>query len=159
MKRWSFHPRVKAALRDQPWRLAVRVVNLALPLPPSTNELYRNRTKQEIANGKAMGIALRGRARTERYKTWARAAGNALIAAKPGRIEGRYSLTITIAETARMDLGNAEKALSDLLVKHGVVDDDYKARRILLERSAALARHEMLVTVIPYAVQRARAAA
>lgn len=146
-------------LADAQWpRRKAELVSVVLPLAPSVNELYRNRTKQEIANGRAMGIALRGRARTERYRTWARAAGNALIAAKPGRIEGRYSLTITIAETARMDLGNAEKALSDLLVKHGVVDDDKKASLIRLERSAALARHEMLVTVVPYAAAQARAA-
>ncbi len=149
---------IKDALADNSWRPVSHLVNLALPLPPSVNSLYRNRTKQEIANGKAMGIALRGRARTERYRTWARAAGNALMAAKPGRIEGRYDLTITIGETARLDLGNAEKALSDLLQKCGVIEDDRKANRIHLERSSALGRHEMLVTVRPYVAQQARAA-
>lgn len=152
------HASIKHALADNAWRPVSRLVNLALPLTPSVNALYRNRTKQEIANGKAMGIALRGRARTERYRTWARAAGNALMAAKPGRIEGRYDLTITIGETARMDLGNAEKALSDLLQKCGVVENDRKANRILIERSSALGRHEMLVTVRPVAAQQARAA-
>ena len=149
---------IKDALADNRFRPVTRLVNLALPLPPSVNSLYRNRTKQEIANGQAMGIALRGRARTERYRTWARAAGNALMAAKPGRIEGRYDLTITIGETARLDLGNAEKALSDLLQKCGVIEDDRKANRIHLERSSALGRHEMLVTVRPYVAQQARAA-
>ena len=152
------HASIKHALADNAWRPVSRLVNLALPLTPSVNALYRNRTKQEIANGKAMGIALRGRARTERYRTWARAAGNALMAAKPDRIEGRYDLTITIGETARMDLGNAEKALSDLLQKCGVVENDRKANRILIERSSALGRHEMLVTVRPVAAQQARAA-
>jgi len=158
MSRWRSHPRVKAALADQPWRAIVSLVNLTLPLPPSVNALYRNRTKQEITNGKAMGIALRGRARTERYKTWMRAAGNALNAAKPGRVEGRYCLTLTIADSARVDLGNTEKAMSDLLVKHGVIDDDMKASAIHLERSPAIGRHEMLVTIRPYAAERARAA-
>lgn len=156
--KWSSHPKIKAALGNQFWRPVAKLVNLTLPLPPSVNALYRNRTKQELANGRAMGIALRGRARTERYKTWARAAGNALMAARPGRIEGRYSLTITIAETASMDLGNAEKALSDLLQKCGVIENDRKANVIRLERSTALARHEMLVTVVPYAAEQARAA-
>ena len=74
--------------------------------------------------GKAMGIALRGRARTERYRTWARAAGNALMAAKPGRIEGHYDLTITIGETARLD---PDDIASFALLRIG----DHDARQIV----------------------------
>lgn len=155
---WRSNPKVKAAMAEQVGRHAAQVVNLTLPLAPSVNSLYYNRSKKQLATAKALGKSLRGRGRTVRYQTWLRAAGNEINRQKPGRIAGWYDLTIEIAETAKLDLGNVEKALSDLLVRHGIVDDDAKAADIRLTRSAALSAREMNVVLRPRAVRVSRAA-
>jgi hypothetical protein len=49
-------------------------------------------------------------------------------------VVGRYSLEIYVQADALFDLGNAEKALSDLLVKHCIVRDDSLAWSIHLYR-------------------------
>lgn len=83
-----------------------------LPIPPSTNQLFRN-------------VKGKGRVRTERYNTWINAAGWELKAQKPKPVTGPVSLTIAVNEKkTRADLGNLEKAAVDLLVAHGVIEDD-----------------------------------
>lgn len=85
---------------------------LKLPSPPSTNTLFRN-------------VPGKGRVKTERYKTWLRAASNEAMAQPRFKIAGSYVLDITVMRrNVRSDLDNVCKALSDALVAWEYVEDD-----------------------------------
>ena len=88
------------------------MIILTLPFPVSVNAMYANKA--------------RGRTKSERYMTWARAAGWELQAQRQKPIHGWYTLTLFLyeADNRRRDPGNMEKAVSDLLVTHGLIDDD-----------------------------------
>lgn len=90
-----------------------RPVIIDLPTPPSVNALYRN-------------VVGKGRVKTERYRTWATAAGWELRRQCPHGVPGRYGIRVTVGRTdnRRRDLSNTIKAVEDLLVAHGVVSDD-----------------------------------
>lgn len=114
-------------LADEQWarRECDRVV-IDVPRPPSVNSLTHN-------------IPGKGRAKTDRYRTWLRAAGNLLKAQRPGRVSGAYRLTIQVERPEgkrRVDLANMEKAASDLLVTYRVIEDDRFAERVTLEWAA-----------------------
>lgn len=81
--------------------------------PPSANSLYAN-------------VPGKGRVKTERYRTWATAAGWDVKAQKPAKITGRYAITLTVQrkDNRRRDLSNLIKAVSDLLVDQQVIEDD-----------------------------------
>lgn len=114
---------------DTDARPECRALEIDLPMPPSANELY--------ANGGAHG----GRVKSEIYAKWAETAGWTLLAQKPGRIVGRYRMTIQVARPAahiRADVCNREKAVSDLLVKHRILQDDSLAERVTIEWSDAI---------------------
>jgi crossover junction endodeoxyribonuclease RusA len=85
-----------------------------LPMPPSVNALTFN-------------IPGKGRGKTEVYKAWILEAGLRLNLQRPKRMAGLVRLSIKAIrpnKRRRRDLGNLEKAVSDLLVSHGVIDDD-----------------------------------
>ena len=86
------------------------MITLTLPRPPSVNALFRN-------------IRGKGRVKTERYRTWLRAAMNEILAQKPQGIEGPYVVEIRV-DKGRADLDNLAKGPLDLLVKCGVTEDD-----------------------------------
>lgn len=89
-----------------------------LPLPPSTNNLFRN------VNGK-------GRVKTDDYKAWQEAAGWALKAQRPTPIAGPVSISISIYRASKAsDLDNRIKAVLDLIVEHSVIDDDRNVQEI-----------------------------
>lgn len=91
-----------------------------IPVPPSTNALFRN-------------VAGKGRVRTERYKTWAQAAGWAINMQKPQKISGPVALDITMErQRSTADLSNRIKGLEDLLVTMGVIDDDKHVQAIAI---------------------------
>lgn len=96
---------------------AVRVL---LPVPVSVNAIYSPR--------KGGGLRL-----SDAYSAWIRDAGWRLIQQKPGRVAGRYQITVKIPEESGADLDNLIKATSDLLQLHGVVRNDRLASRIVLE--------------------------
>lgn len=100
-------------------RATVPVVTLMLPVPVSVNEIY-SRTKA--------GMRL-----SDAYSRWIEEAGWRLIQQRPGRIFGRYQLTMRVPAESRADLDNLIKAASDLLQLHGVVRNDRDASRIVLE--------------------------
>jgi Holliday junction resolvase RusA-like endonuclease len=107
---------------DHPPRPEVERVEITLPMPPSTNGLFANKEGG-------------GRMRSEPYEQWISDAGWTLQSQRPGRVVGRYDIEICIPrrETkARFDIGNREKAISDLLVNHHVIADDSLAESILL---------------------------
>jgi Holliday junction resolvase RusA-like endonuclease len=103
-----------------PGRRVVDSVTVLLPVPPSVNRIYRH-TKE------------RGPVKSDAYKAWIDGAGWRLQAQRPGRVPGPYVLLLAVPRTSRMDIDNAAKAVSDLLQRHGVVDNDRDAVRVLLE--------------------------
>lgn len=130
------HARLKAkmneALANQWGRKEVDCVEIDLPIPPSINRLW------VPVNG--------GMVRSERYRTWWRAAGNELVRARPGRVSGAYALTLLVNRTeSKADLNNLEKAVSDLLQEHGVIENDRRGDRIELEWSNAVERCRVIV--------------
>lgn len=103
----------------------VAVSTFTLPMPPSVNGLW--------ANGK------HGRRfRTQRYDTWIYEAGAEIMRQRPKKHVGPVILTYEVQEPAgklKFDLGNREKALTDLLVSHGIIhaDDNTIVREIKLK--------------------------
>lgn len=96
-----------------------------LPKPPSTNRLYK---RVLTAKGK--------RPYTKEYTNWHNRAGWEIATQRLGqaqkRIRGRYILTFTLGR-CKLDIGNAEKAVSDLLQHMQVIENDKLAERIILQ--------------------------
>ena len=85
-------------------------ITLSAP-PPSTNNLYANTP--------------RGRIKSARYRSWIAAVGWDLKLQKVEKVGGQVALDIEVERTsACADVSNRVKALEDLLVAHGVIDDD-----------------------------------
>lgn len=97
---------------------------LRMPFPPATNNLFKN-----LRNG--------GRAKTKRYADWAKQAGWQVKAQKPPRIEGPFSLDIVVdrPDKRKRDISNLIKALEDVLVDTGVVEDDSHCQEISIRWS------------------------
>lgn len=91
-----------------------------LPRPISTNDLWVN-------------IPGKGRARSQRYRTWLRAAGWAVKAARVRQFVGPVQITLTVEEKYRGDLDNCWKAVLDCLEACGVVVNDRQFRRIIAQ--------------------------
>lgn len=89
---------------------------LFLPVPPSTNNLFRS----VVLPGKAYAT----RVKTTPYKAWLAEAGLKLNAQQPPRFDGDVAVAYAIPRNKRRDLDNYSKALGDLLVKHGVIVND-----------------------------------
>jgi crossover junction endodeoxyribonuclease RusA len=115
------------------------MTTFTVPIPPSVNALYRN------APGK-------GRVKTERYRTWIQAAGWDVRDQKPEHQPGQVAVCYRLpwpTDKRKRDLGNYEKALSDLLVLHNVIEDDSKIVDLRLVYGAANAEGKALVEVRP----------
>jgi hypothetical protein len=82
-----------------------------------------------------MFAGTQNRHRSDGYKAWIKAAGWELVAQRPRKVKGRYELTIVLPAKMIGDIGNREKAVSDLLVTHEVVEDDKLAWRITIMRA------------------------
>lgn len=114
------------------------IIRLALPYPPTVNNLYRNGAK--------------GRFKTSGYKAWeAKCRGHADILRHveektPGgvrmsfsdpipTIAGPYTITYTAQrpDRRRRDIGNLEKACSDMLQALGVIRDDCDCERMTIQ--------------------------
>jgi Holliday junction resolvase RusA-like endonuclease len=110
---------------------------ICLPFPPSVNNLFAGQKR---------------RYRSAEYEAWITEAGHLLNRQRPAKCLGRVSLTYTLEEPKtkrRRDLGNLEKAGTDLLVSHGVIegDDQRFVRKITLEWSDQV--EGMQITVSP----------
>jgi len=124
--------KIEAALAAQWGRATADAVELELPLPISTNELWRP------AGGKMI--------KTARYETWFRDAGNMINQQRAMKISGPYAMTLVInRRRTGIDLDNAVKAASDALQENGVIENDRLAQRITLSWSDDVAG--MRVTV------------
>ena len=111
---------------------------ICLPLPPSVNGLFAGQKR---------------RYRSKPYETWIVSAGWELKRQRPVPVPGKVHLAMEVAEpkTQRLtDLDNRWKAVSDLLVTHGIIegDDQRFVRRIVLEWSSAISG--VRITISPY---------
>ena len=89
-----------------------RATIVDVPLPPSTNNLFFN-----MASG--------GRKITEKYRAWKNEAAQMVRAQGVRRVPGRVFLSYTFEDGAtKADIGNLEKAATDMLVDLGVIDGD-----------------------------------
>ncbi len=99
------------------------MVIVELPIPPSLNNAYPTNKR----TGK--------RYPSPRLTAWKEMAGWEIKAAKIAKIAGAYKLDIQVHSSLRGDIDNRIKAISDLLVEHGITPDDAKAQSIRIWRS------------------------
>jgi crossover junction endodeoxyribonuclease RusA len=106
-------------------------VSFTLPFPPSVNGLF---------SGKARRYA------STAYKAWKAEARPHVPGA---HVAGPYSLELIFDRPDRRarDLGNLEKAVSDLIVERGLVIDDSCCQRIVLAWSDAPPQRDAVVRV------------
>lgn len=90
-------------------------MNLILPFPPTTNNLFRN-------------VRGKGRVPTKRYEQWMKQAMQELMVQQPERLVGFVSVDLGFGrpDKRRRDLDNLLKAVLDALVKFAVIEDDSK---------------------------------
>ncbi len=90
--------------------------------PISVNAMYAN-------------VAGKGRVKSVRYRAWRAAAG--WDCKRKGSVHGPYDLTIVLSDNKRRgDASNFVKGLEDLLVEHGIVDDDRFCHKVSVEWGA-----------------------
>lgn len=100
-------------------------VTLDIPFPPSVNGLFSGKERRYTA---------------DHYKTWKSKAVKCLTNAP--MVVGPVNVTYTFTKPknkdgstnkTKRDLGNLEKAVSDILVKMSVIEDDSLIQRIILQ--------------------------
>lgn len=92
----------------------VQIITLTLPFPPSVNRLWKT---------KKTG----GMYRSKEYVAWRQHALWAIQSRCKGEyIKGHYELQISAVrpDKRRRDIGNLEKAVSDILQEAGIIEDD-----------------------------------
>jgi len=90
------------------------VIKIVLPFPPSVNRLWR-----ATKGGKVY--------RSPQYVAWRKLAMWQLVGQVKGKkVTSAYKLTILAVrpDKRRRDLGNLEKAVSDILVSQNIIEDD-----------------------------------
>jgi crossover junction endodeoxyribonuclease RusA len=110
------------------------LVTIALPLPPSTNKLWRRSGKRVYLDA--------------RYVAWRRTAGWELQAQRPDRFPPGAQVAVTVkvgkAKRAR-DLDNLSKAICDILQAHRIVANDRDITDIRLTWDAGVEPGKVLV--------------
>lgn len=106
-------------------RPEVQCVIIDLPRPLSANQLWRPVRR---GNGAAM-------VKSKEYLSWISECGFKLNVQRPGRVSGPYCLHLYVTKNWRGDLGNAEKAVSDILQSQGIVDNDKLCQAIRVKRA------------------------
>src|SRR5258708_4769936 len=101
------------------------MITLRIPLPPSVNALFAN-------------VPGKGRVKTDRYKTWLNAVGWDVVQQRQSPIKGDVTLEIVAGrpDRRRRDLSNLIKAAEDLLVRHGLIEDDSRVTSLSIAWTA-----------------------
>lgn len=104
---------------------AVGMIRIVLSdMPPSANGMRSH----FFEGGKVRSV------KSKAYASWKAAAAWEIAAARPGRIDGAYRLSIAVQRDWRSkratDLDNRIKPVSDALVAAGVVTDDSLAEEV-----------------------------
>jgi Holliday junction resolvase RusA-like endonuclease len=113
------------------------MIKINLPFPVSVNAMF--------ADGKTR------RHKSQKYCDWLLEAGYQLNRQKPQPIKGQVILSYVLGEIfdgRRRDVGNYEKGVTDLLVKHGVIEaDDHRiVREIKLRWSREVTGVEITIS-------------
>lgn len=105
-----------------------------LPLPPSTNGLFLN-------------IPGKGRVKSAAYKRWVGEAGWTLLSQRPSKVAGRVGIRIRVKRMGnrKADLDNRIKATIDLLVSHGIIEDDRHVESVTASWADELTGVEVIV--------------
>lgn len=111
------------------------VVTIDLPVPPSLNNIF-------ITVGNR-------RHKSPDYLAWIAEAGWRLKVQKPGRVQGPFEAVLELPCKILGDLDNRHKAVGDLLVNHGVTDDDRHMQRLVIERSAEVTEARITIRSVP----------
>ena len=115
---------------------------LRLPLPPSTNALYRN----------VRGV---GRVKAVGYKRWLVSAGAYGITQKPPggfpHFARDFEIIVLIPANTRGDCDNRCKAVIDLCTAWQIISDDRHAQAVTIRRVLDMPADECRVTVRPAA--------
>jgi len=108
-------------------------LTFTIPVPPSANNLFVN-------------VPGRGRAKSPEYRKWINEAGWLAKTAVVGKgtVEPPYIVAYEVPRDRRRDIGNFEKAASDLLVKLRILTDDKFIDDLHIKRAD---RSDMLVTI------------
>lgn len=102
--------RAGGALKGAAVAAAVPVF-LSLPAPPSVNSAFRNTS--------------RGRALTQKAVDWKGHAGWVLRQQRPRHVSGEVAVIVNVERNSmNADIDNKVKLLLDLIVSHGVIEDD-----------------------------------
>jgi crossover junction endodeoxyribonuclease RusA len=112
------------------------MIRIELPYPPTTNNLFINAGKRRV--------------KSQPYKAWFELASISIKDAHRQRI-GAYSISICCRrpDKRRRDIANLEKAVSDLLVQHGVVQDDSLCERLTMQWDDTI-QAECVVLIQPF---------
>jgi Holliday junction resolvase RusA-like endonuclease len=96
-------------------------VTFACDIPPSVNALYQN-------------VPGKGRVKTALYSAWEKRAGFQVNKITQECVLGRYGLSLVVRrpKSARRDIDNVIKAISDLAVTMGLVQDDCLCEEIFI---------------------------
>jgi Holliday junction resolvase RusA-like endonuclease len=106
---------------------------LKLSVPPTVNNLFLT--------------AGRRRVKSKRYRAWQKTAGWELLTQRHGCIGGPWTADIVLPTNLKGDTDNYSKALLDLLVSHGVVDDDRFCRKVTIGKTGNTS--EVIITLVP----------
>jgi hypothetical protein len=116
-----------------------------VPVPPSLNGLFANRTKKGAIGGKRF----KGRKITPEYLAWRHEAGYRLNQQRLTPMPGRVAISIVLPDQGRTDLDNMGKAILDLAVAHKLIDGDGRGVvRALHMKWANAYASEVLVTIV-----------
>jgi crossover junction endodeoxyribonuclease RusA len=115
----------------------VAAMEFYLPYPPTANNLFVN-------------AGQRGRVRSKKYEVWRKLAGWKIKEQKVKPVPGLVQLEIyaVAPDKRKRDVANLEKAVADVLVTMGVIEDDSKIMRNVQEW--ATGNGECLVVVTPF---------
>jgi len=125
-------------------------IEVTLTFPPSVNELYFNTSADKRRVAASHGKKLPGRLKTKRHMEWRRVAGYELNLQHPKPVKGRYFIHIGFSrrhDVPKIDLSNHIKAVEDLLVAHGLIEDDGLSEDIRLYWDDALPDRTCFVQV------------
>lgn len=116
------------------------MIDVLLPWPPSSNNLFANARKG------------RGRYPTKRYAEWHDEAARALTLQRARPISGPVTVTILLNSPTKRpyDLDNRVKPILDLLTSLSLIDDDRAdiVTKITVERSSGFTGAWLLVEPI-----------
>lgn len=121
-------------------------VRLSLPFPPTTNNLFVN-------------VPRKGRVKSATYKRWLSAASSECWGVK--QVAGRYHLTLAVERPDKRarDLSNLIKAVEDLLVHVGAIEDDHLCETLAMSWCEKPAGRDARVHVVVWSVAEALVAA